>query len=531
MRRRDLFRLGALASTSALLPAAAQTPARTAPGSELDEATLADVQRRMDQGELSAVTVCEHYLTRIAALDRSGPNVNAVIELNPEALAIARAADAERVARGPRGPLHGIPVLLKDNLDTADQMHTTAGALALAQARAPRDAFVVQRLRAAGAVILGKTNLSEWANFRSERSASGWSSRGGQTRNPYVLDRNPCGSSSGSGAAVAANLAMLAVGTETDGSVVCPASANGIVGIKPTLGLVSRSGIIPIAHSQDTAGPMARTVSDAAALLNAMVGADDMDPITADQVGQAPPDYRAFLNPRGLEGARIGVVRQLLGFHDRVDQLFEEALAAMSRAGAVIVDPVALPTWPDLGEPEFEVLLYEFKADLEAYLRAPGRALPYRSLADLIAFNEANAERTMPFFGQELFVKAAAKGPLTEPAYRKALALAKRLAGPDGIDRALSDNNLDALVAPTGGPAWTTDWINGDHFGGGSSSAAAVAGYPNITVPAGYIHDLPVGLSWFAGAYAEPKLISLAYAYEQATRHRRAPTFKATVTA
>ncbi len=535
MKRRDLLRLGAMSGASTLLPKAvtAQDTGRTdsgAPPFPLEELTLAGAQQAMAEGRLSAAHLCEAYLRRIAQLDQAGPAVNSVLEQNPDALASARALDAERLRQGARGPLHGIPVLLKDNIDTADKMQTTAGSLALAGTRAPRDAFVVQRLRAAGAVILGKTNMSEWANFRSARSASGWSARGGQTRNPYILDRNPCGSSSGSGAAVAANLTMLSVGTETDGSVVCPASACGIVGIKPTVGLVSRAGIIPIAHSQDTAGPMARTVSDAAALLSAVVGVDPDDPATAAQRGHAQPDYRAHLNHEGLKGARIGVVRQLLGFHDGVDQLIEAALATMSRAGATIVDPVALPTWDDLGEPEFQVLLYEFKADLEAYLRTPERHLRHRSLAELIAFNEANAAREMPYFGQELFLKALEKGPLSERPYRKALALAKRLAGPRGIDRALTANRLDALLAATGGPAWTTDWVNGDHFVGGSSSAAAVAGYPNITVPAGAVHGLPVGISLFAGAYAEPKLISLAFAYEQASNKRRPPTFRPTLT-
>jgi amidase len=416
-------------------------------------------------------------------------------------------------------------VLLKDNIDTADRMRTTAGSLALADHVAARDAFVAGRLRAAGAVLLGKTNLSEWANFRSTHSTSGWSGRGGQTRNPWVLDRNPCGSSSGSGAAVAANLCALAVGTETDGSIVCPAAANGVVGIKPTLGLVSRAGIIPIAHSQDTAGPMARTVRDAALLLGALAGVDARDAATAAARTKLQTDYTRFLDPDGLRGARIGVARNHFGFLPAVDRLMEDALDAMRRGGATIVDPANVATAGKFDDSELEVLLHEFKADLNAYLAALPPSAPARTLAALIAYNEAHAGEEMPFFGQELFVRAQGKGPLTSASYRAALARNRRLARTEGIDATMDRHRLDALVAPTGGPAWPTDPLNGDHFTGGSSTPAAVAGYPNVQVPAGYIRGLPVGISFYGRAWSEPVLLRLAYAYEQATRHRRAPGF------
>ncbi|HYE13281.1 MAG TPA: amidase, partial [Pyrinomonadaceae bacterium] len=440
------------------------------------------------------------------------------------ALAIARERDEEARQGRLRGPLHGVPVLIKDNIDTADRMKTTAGSLALVNARPQRDAFVVERLRQAGAVIIGKTNLSEWANFRSTRSTSGWSARGGQTRNPYALDRNPCGSSSGSGAAVAANLCLAAVGTETDGSIVCPASACGIVGIKPTLGMVSRSGIIPIAHSQDTAGPMARTVADAAALLQALAGFDARDRETERGAALRDADFARSLDPAALRGARIGVARKSFGFNDRVDKLMEEALDVMKRSGAVLVDPADLPTHGKFDDSEFEVLLYEFKADLNKYLAslAPGGDHP-RTLAGLIEFNERNSDREMPYFGQEIFIRAEKKGPLTERAYRAALRKNHLLARAQGIDAVMRRHRLDAIVAPTGGPAWTTDLVNGDHFSGGSSSPAAVAGYPNITVPAGFVHGLPVGISFFGRAFTEARLIGLAYAYEQLTKHRQPP--------
>ena len=492
------------------------------------ESTVADLQAHMAAGRHSARAVAQAYLARIAALDQAGPSVRSVIEVNPDALEIAGRMDAERRGGRVRGPLHGIPVLLKDNVDTADRMQTTAGSLALVGAPAPKDAFLAARLREAGAVLLGKTNLSEWANFRSTRSSSGWSGRGGQTRNPYALDRSPCGSSSGSGAAIAANFAAVAVGTETDGSIVCPSSANGIVGLKPTLGLVSRSGIIPIAHSQDTAGPMTRTVRDAAVLLGVLAsgGADLRDAATRSAQPHVAADYAAGLDAGALKGARIGIGREFAGFHPEVDRLMEEAVRALKEAGAVIVDEVKLPTRGKFDDGEFEVLLWEFKADLNAYLA--GRGGPVRSLADVIAFNERERAREMPYFGQELMVRAQARTALTDPKYRATLARNRRQAGAQGIDAMLASKRLDAVVAPTGGPAWTIDLLNGDHFGGGYSSASAVAGYPHLTVPMGAVQGMPVGLSFFAGAWAEARLLRLGHAFEQATRSRRPPTFRAT---
>jgi amidase len=488
-----------------------------------EELTVRDAQAAMQSGRVSARRLTEMYLERIERIDRRGPALNSVIETNPDAVSIAEALDRERKAGRVRGPLHGVPVLIKDNIDTADRMMTTAGSLALVGARPRRDAFIVERLRAAGCVILGKTNLSEWANFRSTHSSSGWSGRGGQTRNPYALDRNPCGSSSGSGAAVSANLALLGVGTETDGSIVCPSGTCGIVGIKPTLGLVSRSGIIPISHSQDTAGPMARTVADAAALLNALVGFDPADNITGTGSRHARTDFTQSLDPAGLRGARIGVARKFFGFNDAVDKLMNDAIDVLKREGATVIDPADLPTHGKIDAPEFEVLLFEFKADLNKYLAALAPGDHPRTLKDLIDFNERNRDREMPFFGQELFTRAEAKGPLTDPAYLKALRSSKSLAQAQGIDAVMTKHNLDALVAPTGGPAWTTDLLNGDHFTGGSSTPAAVAGYPNVQVPAGYVYGLPVGVSFFGRAFTESKLIRLAYAYEQATKHRQPP--------
>jgi amidase len=498
-------------------------------GPQLEELTIGAMQEGMRGGSLTARQLTELYLARIDAMDKRGPAVNAIIELNPDALAIADALDRERKAGHTRGPLHGIPIVIKDNIDTGDRMHTTAGSLALADSIAPRDAHVVKRLREAGAVILGKTNLSEWANFRSTHATSGWSGRGGLTRNPYALNRNACGSSTGTGAAVAANFAAVGVGTETDGSVVCPSSSNGLVGLKPTVGLVSRSGIIPISHSQDTAGPMARTVTDAAILLGAMTGIDSLDTVTGTSRGHVSADYTQFLDANGLRGARIGVARQLFGFNDAVDRLMTESIEAIRNLGATIVDPANLETQGKFDASEFEVLLYEFKADLNAYLANAAPNVKPRTLADLIKFNEEHRAQEMPYFGQEIFEQAEKKGPLTDAAYLKALAKNHRLARAEGIDATMKKHKVDAVIAPTGGPAWTTDLLNGDHFTGGYSSASAVAGYPHITVPAGLVQDLPVGLSFFAGAWSEGTLLKFAYAFEQATKARRAPGFLASV--
>lgn len=489
----------------------------------MNEWTISEIQAQMQSGELTCYALTRLYLDRIDAIDRHGPCLNAVIEVNPDALGIAQALDEERKQQGLRGPLHGIPILVKDNIDTADRMTTASGSLALEGSIASQDAFLVSRLRQAGAVILGKANLSEWANFRSTHSVSGWSSRGGLTRNPYALDRNASGSSSGSAVAVAANLCAVAVGTETDGSVICPSHANGIVGIKPTLGLISRAGIIPIAHSQDTAGSMARTVADAALLLAAMAGLDRRDPATASSKDYLVADYTPFLMPNGMKGARIGVARKHFGFHREVDKLMESCLETMKRLGAVLIDPVDLEE--KFGETELEVLLYEFKADLNAYLAGLGADVRVHSLKEIIEFNEKNAERVMPYFGQERMIQAEAKGPLTEPAYQKALQTNHRLARDEGIDAVLQKHRLDAIVAPSGGPASLTDLVNGDSFGGGDISSPAVAGYPHITVPAGLIYGLPVGISFFGGAYQEPLLLRLAYAFEQAQAARQSPRF------
>ena len=492
---------------------------------ELDEKCIFDLQKAMESGAETSRSITGKYLERIRQIDKQGPSVNSVIELNPDAPEIADALDLERKTKGARGPLHGIPVLIKDNIDTADRMATSGGSLALAGSVTVRDAFLVQKLREAGAVLLGKTNLSEWANFRSNRSSSGWSGRGGQTRNPYALDRNPCGSSSGSGVAVSANLCAVAVGTETNGSIVCPSSTNGIVGIKPTLGLVSRSGIIPIAHSQDTAGPMARTVADAAILLGILAGIDPLDTATGGSAAKSIADYTKFLNPEGLRGARLGVARKDFGFHEKVDALMQDAIKVMKGLGAEIVDPADIPTYGKFDDSEYQVLLYEFKADLNTYLAGLGPDAAVRSLKEIITFNEKHRDREMPYFQQEIFIEAEAKGPLTDKAYRKALAKNLRLSQKEGIDSVMDRHRLDALIAPTGGPAWPTDLINGDHFSGGCSTPAAVAGYPHITVPAGLVFGLPVGISFFGRAYSEPILIRIAYAFEQATKHRQPPGF------
>ncbi len=497
-----------------------------APPFELEEVTVAELQAGMASGRYTARGVVEQYLARIAAMDRTGPSVQAVIETNPDAIELARQLDEERAAKGPRGPLHGIPVLLKDNIDTSDRMTTTAGSLALEGSIATQDSHVAERLRAAGAVLLAKANMSEWANIRSNRSSSGWSARGGQCRNPFVLDRNPCGSSSGSAAAVSANFGAVAVGTETDGSIVCPASANGVVGIKPTVGLVSRAGIIPISHTQDTAGPLCRTVSDAAALLSALAGADPRDTSTSAATGHVEADYTAFLKKDGLRGARIGVARaKFFGYSDVTDRLAEAAIEVLRREGAVVIDPADIPHAGEYDAAELEVLLYELKANLNAYLTALGPKAPVRSLADVIAFNEREREREMPYFGQELFVQAEAKGPLSEAGYKKALATCGRLARAQGLDVVIAKHRLDALVAPTGNPAWPTDLVNGDHFTGSSSTPAAVARYPSVSVPMGYAWGLPVNLSFIGPVWSEPVLIGLAFAFEQITTHRKAPQF------
>jgi amidase len=535
--RRAMLRTTAIgAVTAAIVPAlsagravgASELVPSPAKAFEFDEATIADLQRRMKGGEISAHSLTQAYLSRIQEMDsrtaNNGPGLNAVIEVNPDALAIAAELDKERKAKGPRGPMHGIPVLIKDNIDTADRMQTTAGSLALVGSKPAQDAGVARKLREEGAVILGKTNLSEWANIRSSHSTSGWSGRGGQTRNPYVLDRNPCGSSSGSGAAVSANLCAVAVGTETDGSIVCPSSANGIVGIKPTLGLISRAGIIPISHSQDTSGPMARTVRDAAILLGALAGSDSRDAATAEANAKLHQDYTQFLDPNGLKGARIGVARKYFGFSDSVDALMNHVIDEMKSAGAVIVDPADLESFGKFDDTELLVLMYELKADLNAYLASrPGAGV--HTLADVIAFNEKNKEREMPYFGQDLFLKAQEKGPLTDKQYLDALAANHKLSREGGIDGVMDKFHLDAIVAPTGGPAWLTDLVDGDHSSGGSSNAAAVAGYPNINVPAGLIFGLPVGISFFGRAWSEPALLKIAYGFEQLVKARQKPQF------
>jgi amidase len=531
--------LGSVAATAAISakpgaifahePSAAAHSAAEVPRFELDETSITDLQDAMKSGKYTARSIAEKYLARIDQIDKQGPAINAVIELNPDALAIAEALDKERKDKGPRSPLHGIPVLIKDNIDTADKMMTTAGSLALLGSKPVKDATVAQKLREAGAVMLGKTNLSEWANIRSSHSTSGWSGRGGQTKNPYALDRNPCGSSSGSGAGVSANLCVAAVGTETDGSIVCPSSSNGLVGIKPTVGLVSRTGIIPISHSQDGAGPMCRTVHDAAIVLGALTGIDDQDAATSESREHSYTDYTQFLKEDGLRGARIGVVRKTFGFNDAVDKIMEDAIDTLKRQGAILVDPAPIETAGKFGESEFTVLLYELKADLNAYLARLGPNAPVKTLKDIIDFNDRNREKEMPYFGQDTFLKAQEKGPLTTQEYIDALAKNHQLAGKEGIDATMDKNNLDALIGPTGGPAWLTDHINGDAFDGGSASAAAVAGYPNITVPAGFIFGLPVGISFFGRAWSEPVLIRLAYAFEQATKVRKPPAFRPTL--
>jgi len=536
--RRTFLQTGLVASAAAVYPAlgaarviaenahANEFPAAEVKAFELEEATIDDLQAGMKSGKYTSRSITEKYLTRIEDIDKQGPVVNSLIEVNPDALEIAESLDRERREKSERGPLHGIPILIKDNIDTADKMMTTAGSLALVGApKPPRDSFVAQQLRKAGAVILGKTNLSEWANIRSSHSTSGWSGRGGLTKNPYALDRNPCGSSSGTGAGVSANFATGGIGTETDGSVVCPSSANGLAGIKPTVGLVSRAGIIPISHSQDSAGPMCRTLRDAAILLGALTGVDPDDIATSESRGHSYTDYTQFLDANGLKGARIGVVRKYFGFSESVDGIMAEAIDVMKKQGATVVDPADIETFGKFDDTELVVFQYELKADLEKYLARLGPSSLMRNLEDLINFNNQNAAREMPYFGQDMFLKAQAKGPLTERDYIDALEKNHRLTRIEGIDAVMDKNKLDALIAPTGGPAWVTDLVTGDHFGGGSSNAAAVAGYPNINVTAGSIFGLPVGISFFGRAWSEPKLLSIAYAFEQATQARKAPRF------
>ncbi len=477
---------------------------------ELDEATIAALQEGMRSGRYTSRSLCEAYLARIDAVDRAGPALRAVLETNPDALAIADRLDADRKARHTRGPLHGIPVLIKDNIATADRMMTTAGSLALVGVTPPRDSIVAERLRAAGAVILGKTNLSEWANFRGNQSSSGWSGRGGQTKNPYALDRNPCGSSSGTGAAIASSLATVGVGTETDGSIVCPSAACSLVGVKPTLGLIGGAGIVPIAHNQDTAGPMCRTVTDAAILLGVLTG----------------KEYSASLDANGLKGARIGVARKkCFGYSPEADALVEAAIDVLRRQGAVIVDPADIPHLGDYDDSEFTGLLYEFKTDLNAYLAEWAPRAPIKTLADLIAFNETNKARELQYFGQETLIQAQEKGPLTDQAYVDALAKNRRLSRTEGLDAVFAEHTLDAIVAPTGSPAWPTDLVNGDHFLGASSTPAAVAGYPSVSMPVGYSFGLPVGMSLIGRASSEATLLKLAFAYEQAANPRKPPRF------
>lgn len=537
LNRRSFLKTAAVTSSAvSLYPALSaareispRTPDDSAPAFELDEITVDELQNGMKSGKFTAKGLVEKYSERIERLDKSGPGLNSVIQMNPDAAEIAERLDRERQSGKVRGPLHGIPVLIKDNIDTADNMMTTAGSLALVGSKPPKDSFVAQKLRAAGAVILGKTNLSEWANIRSSHSTSGWSGRGGLTKNPYALDRNACGSSSGSGAGVSANMCAVAIGTETDGSIVCPSSANGVAGIKPTVGLVSRTGIIPISHSQDSAGPMCRTLRDAAILLGALTGVDSEDAATSESQGRSFTDYTQFLDPNGLKGARIGVARKYFGFSDFVDALMKESLEVLVKAGAELVDPADIPTLGKFDDSEMTVLMYELKADLNAYLARLGPAAPVKTLQDVIDFDDRNRMEEMPYFGQDLFLKAQEKGPLTDKAYLDAVEKNHQLARVEGIDAVMEKHHLDAIVAPTGGPAWLTDLINGDHAAGGSSNAAAVARCPNINVTAGFVDGLPVGISFFGRAWSEPTLLKIAYGFEQQTKARRAPTFPASI--
>jgi amidase len=533
MKRRTFFKTTALTGSAVALTGVAacnaqkpkEQPKPDFTAFDLNEITIEELQKKMQSGELTSVQVCEKYFNRIKLVD---PVLKSVIEINPDALEIARQLDDDRKAGKVRGSLHGIPVLIKENIDTFDKMQTTAGSLALEGNIANVDAFIVKKLRDAGAVLLGKTNLSEWANFRSTNSSSGWSGRGGQVRNPFCLDRSPCGSSSGTGAAVSANLCAIGIGTETNGSIVCPSGINGIVGIKPTLGLLSRRGIIPIAHSQDTSGPMARTVKDAAILLGALAAFDPTDAETHLETGEIHTDYTQFLNENGLTGMRIGIASELTGFNAKVDAIFKQAVEVLKAKGAEIIEVVKFDNLRKADDLSYQVLLYEFKADLNKYL-SEHQTTPVKTMEEIIEFNRKNADREMPWFGQEIFELAQSKGDLTTEEYVIALKESKRFAGKEGIDAVMEKHNLDAIIAQTNGPAWTTDWVNGDHFSGGSSSPAAISGYPNITVPMGYVHGLPVGISFFGKAWSEPVLLKIAYAYEQATKHRKAPGFLETL--
>lgn len=518
MKRRNFFKTAALGGGTLALAPLSSCVQSTAPASapedystfELNEVTISQLQEKMSSGAMTSEEITQKYLDRIDSIDKKGPELHSVIEINPDALDIARQLDAERKAGKIRGPLHGIPVLIKDNIDTGDKMQTTAGSLALVGAPAPDDAIIVSKLREAGAVLLGKTNLSEWANFRSTHSSSGWSGRGGQVRNPFCTDRSPCGSSSGTGAAVSANLCAIGIGTETDGSIVCPSGVNGIVGIKPTVGLWNGDGIIPISHSQDTAGPMARTVSDAAILLGAL--------------SEKNQDYSKALDINGLKNARIGMASDFFGFHSGVEKLMTDAIQTLKNAGAIIVENLKFENQQEWGKLEWQVLISEFKADLNAYLKSRA-GLKVQSLADLIEFNQENSEKEMRWFAQEIFKEAENTKGLEDPVYLDALSKVHEMTRKNGIDFLMDQHQLDALIAPTNGPSWTIDLVNGDHFGGGSSEPAAISGYPNISVPAGYVQGLPVGISFFGRAWSEPTLIKLAYAYEQATKHRKAPGF------
>ena len=494
-----------------------------------EEASIPELQAAMASGKVTSARLVQWYIRRISKTDRDGPRLNAIAEVNPDALQIARLLDQERKVKGARGPLHGIPVVLKDSIATTDAMETTAGSLALLGSRPRKEAFVAARLRQAGAVILGKANLSEWANFRSNSSTSGWSGRGGQVRNPYVLDRTPCGSSSGSAVSVAANLVSAAVGTETDGSILCPSSINGVVGIKTTLGLVSRAGVVPIAHSQDTVGPIARTVTDAAILLGAMVGVDADDASTSSSRGKFHRDYTKFLDPGGLKGARIGVPREVyFGYSARADEIADAAIKKMAKLGALIVDPANIPTAKEMGEGgEWTVLTHEFKADLNSYLKGLAKSR-VRSLKDVIEFNNRHARKELKYFGQDILLKAEETSGPKDRKYRKALKQNRLLSRQRGLDFVLNRHRLDALVAPTTSPAWVVDLVDGDHGLGGSSQPTALAGYPAITVPAGFTFGLPVGITFMGRAYSEPTLIKLAYAFEQATKHRAPPKYKPT---